>query len=473
MEDFANFDYYQLLDVTPTASADEIKRAYRRQIARYHPDRYVGRSPDEQQYAGARAQRINEAYRVLGDASARRSYDRGLLPDAPRRPATPRPAAAAGAPAAPRDHQAELYARAEAHLAAGRYLQAAATLRELQRLNPFYRDSAALLARAEAAMQSPPPPAAPSDPATFARRRTWILGGIGGLALVALGLLAGNLWLRQDETASAGQIGQLVASPPALTAVPPTAPAAGFQPATASAAPTAPAVTATALPATSIARPTAPPPTATAPPTAVPPTVTPLPTATVAPTATPPVPSSDSGALRLADDFSDGLRWATVAGRGWSVGYDGNAYQVEVDAGSGNIWSFNTAPGGPDFSVGVDVRVNGEAAGLLVRYQDRSNYLAFLVNPQTQSYRLEQHRGGQVQILAAGESVAINSSTDIFNRLVARLDGSQISLFVNGAFIEQVTFAGSAESRLYGMIAVARTATTVATFDNLSVRDLP
>lgn len=151
MDEFEELDYYAVLGVHRNATAEEIKRAYRQQIARYHPDRFATASPEEQARASRRAQRINQAYATLSDFAARTAYNRKLGQ------ASPPPHAPPAAPAQPRDHLAELYAQARAHLEAGRHLQAAATLREIQRINPFYRDSGALLARAEAAGAPPRP----------------------------------------------------------------------------------------------------------------------------------------------------------------------------------------------------------------------------------------------------------------------------------------------------------------------------
>lgn len=60
-------DYYEVLGVTKDASADEIKKAFRRLAVQYHPDKEGG---DE-----AKFKEINEAYEVLKDSSKRQRYD--------------------------------------------------------------------------------------------------------------------------------------------------------------------------------------------------------------------------------------------------------------------------------------------------------------------------------------------------------------------------------------------------------------
>ncbi len=61
-------DYYAALGVERTATADDIKRAYRRLAHQHHPDKASG---DEEKF-----KKINAAYEVLGDEQKRAQYDR-------------------------------------------------------------------------------------------------------------------------------------------------------------------------------------------------------------------------------------------------------------------------------------------------------------------------------------------------------------------------------------------------------------
>ncbi len=76
--------HYEVLGIEPGAPADEVRRAFHRFAARYHPDRHPGLSAAERDWLEAWYRRGTEAYRVLLDPAARREYDRrhGLLRDA-------------------------------------------------------------------------------------------------------------------------------------------------------------------------------------------------------------------------------------------------------------------------------------------------------------------------------------------------------------------------------------------------------
>ena len=68
-------DYYEVLGVAKSASADEIKSAYRKLALKWHPDRWVNGSDAEKKTAEENFKEAAEAYSVLSDPQKRQLYD--------------------------------------------------------------------------------------------------------------------------------------------------------------------------------------------------------------------------------------------------------------------------------------------------------------------------------------------------------------------------------------------------------------
>ncbi|HZL34122.1 MAG TPA: J domain-containing protein [Tepidisphaeraceae bacterium] len=66
----AKRDYYEVLGVAKTASADEIKKAHRKFALKYHPDRNKNNKSTEEKF-----KEVQEAYDVLSDAQKKQTYD--------------------------------------------------------------------------------------------------------------------------------------------------------------------------------------------------------------------------------------------------------------------------------------------------------------------------------------------------------------------------------------------------------------
>jgi curved DNA-binding protein CbpA len=85
-------NYYTLLELLPTATLADIKKAWHEQIQVWHPDRF-NHAPTLHRKAEARTQLINQAYQTLSDPIARTSYDATVQSSSSPKP-SPRPSPA-------------------------------------------------------------------------------------------------------------------------------------------------------------------------------------------------------------------------------------------------------------------------------------------------------------------------------------------------------------------------------------------
>lgn len=94
--------YYELLTVEPTADTSTIKTAFRREIARYHPDKVIHLGPEFQEMAATRAAELTGAYKTLTDKGLRAEYDARLAQGLPPPPMVAAPRSPNAPAAAPR-----------------------------------------------------------------------------------------------------------------------------------------------------------------------------------------------------------------------------------------------------------------------------------------------------------------------------------------------------------------------------------
>jgi len=92
MRDERTTNYYTVLELLPTATLADIKKAWHEQLQVWHPDRF-NHSPALHRKAEARTQLINQAYQTLSDSTLRTRYDaatqNALSTTPPARPSPP------------------------------------------------------------------------------------------------------------------------------------------------------------------------------------------------------------------------------------------------------------------------------------------------------------------------------------------------------------------------------------------------
>lgn len=95
--------HYDTLGIKPSSTTPEIRKAYLRRARALHPDRQLGRPPDEARKAEQAMQLVNVAWNVLSDPEKKAAYDDGLRPRSAQ--TTSRPSPARPQPTSSSEHQ--------------------------------------------------------------------------------------------------------------------------------------------------------------------------------------------------------------------------------------------------------------------------------------------------------------------------------------------------------------------------------
>lgn len=67
-------EYYDILEVKPDASENDIKKSFKKMAVKYHPDKQANKTEKEKKEAEDKFKLISEAYEVLSDEEKRQIY---------------------------------------------------------------------------------------------------------------------------------------------------------------------------------------------------------------------------------------------------------------------------------------------------------------------------------------------------------------------------------------------------------------
>jgi hypothetical protein len=94
--------------------------------------------------------------------------------------------------------------------------------------------------------------------------------------------------------------------------------------------------------------------------------------------------------------------------------------------------------------------INSGQAGIIVRYRAETDYVAIVLIPATQEYRVVQRQDMQFVEITRGQNPAIAAD----NLLDVRVVGKQLDISINGSVAASVTIDTMADSARFGMIGI-------------------
>jgi hypothetical protein len=167
----------------------------------------------------------------------------------------------------------------------------------------------------------------------------------------------------------------------------------------------------------------------------------------------------------LLDDTFETNDWASATGATWSTRYDGKQYHITAQANSDAAWTYRPFDQA-DVVVSADMHINSGQAGIIVRYRAETDYVAVVLIPATQEYRVVQRQDVQFVEITRGQNPAITAD----NLLDVRVVGKQLDISINGSVAASVTIDTMADSARFGMIGIPDTSNADVFYSRLTVQ---
>jgi hypothetical protein len=114
--------------------------------------------------------------------------------------------------------------------------------------------------------------------------------------------------------------------------------------------------------------------------------------------------------------------------------------------------------------------VTNGSGGVIVRYRDETDFVAVVIEPESQTYRLLRRDGTTFQELSSGTSESLKRGDAIQNELTVTVVGADITITINGVATDPVTVEGISDSARFGMIAVPTTSDADVYVDHITIR---